>query len=840
MDEDGKGLTMGAHASGRRDARRQHGSTVSLFALVVGLALSGSPAEAQQATTGRVSAQQAIAFDIPAQDLNNAILAFADHAGVQVFYEVSRVNGLRSAAVRGSYSREQALAQLLASTGMTYHFSGDTVSLKSPANAGVSGPVDDGSTVLNTITVEGENGWGPVQGMVATRSATGTKTDTPIEKIPQTINVVTAAEVAARGSVTVAQALRYTPGVNVNGFTDANKIADEVSSRSFAPAPLYLDGAYLPYAGSLGGALQIDPYWLERIEVLKGPSSVLYGQNQPGGIVNLVTKKPLETPYREVKVGYGSYNQKEVAVDFSGPLNADKSVLYRFTGLAKGGDEQIDFTESSRLFLAPSVTLKADEETSLTLYGSYQRDDGVPDYQPLPYIGTVVAGPDGKYIDRDLFTGEPGWNDFKREQYVLGADLDHAFSDQVKLRSRVRYVDVTDDYKGFYLRYFAINPDGTSDETKAVRNKLNWAQHNSVLSLDNNLEVEYDTGPVQHTTLVGIDYRRFGRKYDGYNDYEADPIDLYNPIYGGATDDPLLTTRWDNTLDQVGIYVQDQMEWDKFVLTVGGRYDWAWINNKTLPVAEGGTTVVDKQNDGAFTGRIGLTYLFDNGIAPYVSYSESFLPQLGTTFDGESYDPLTGQQYEIGVKFAPQGMNALFTLSAFQITQQNALTDDHDHPGYSLQQGETRARGVEFEAKADLLPHWQIIGGVTYTDAEYTVDSYYQGKKTTYHAPWSASLWSNYEFQDGALDGLNVGAGVRYTGRKFVDGANTIKTRAFTVVDAALSYDLGKIQPQMEGVKATLNIENLFDKTYVSDCGYAFGCSYGKARTINAGLSFRF
>lgn len=440
---------MGPYSSRSRDTRRQFGSTASLIGLTIGLALSGSPADAQQATTGRIAAQQAIAFDIRAQDLNTAILAFADRAGVQVFYEVSRVKGLRSVAVRGNYSREQALAQLLANSDVTYRFSGNTVSLQGPANADVSAPFDDGSTVLNTITVDGENAWGPVEGVVATRSATGTKTDTPIEKIPQTINVVTADEVTARGSVTVSQALRYTPGVNVNGFTDANKIADEVTSRSFAPAPLYLDGAYLPYAGSLGGALQIDPYWLERIEVLKGPSSVLYGQNQPGGIVNLVTKKPLEAPYREVKIGYGSHCQKEVAVDLSGPLNADKSVLYRFTGLAKGGDEQIDFTKSSRVFLAPSVTLKADEDTSVTLYGSYQRDNGVPDYQPLPYIGTVVADPDGKYIDRDLFTGEPGWNDFKREQYVLGADLDHAFSDQVKLRSAYAMSTSRTTIKGF-------------------------------------------------------------------------------------------------------------------------------------------------------------------------------------------------------------------------------------------------------------------------------------------------------------------------------------------------------------------------------------------------------
>jgi iron complex outermembrane receptor protein len=792
-------------------------------------------------TSSTVFAQQSVTYSIPAGSLDRGLTRFGAASGIQVLYNSAVANGLNTAGISGPLSPEAALRGLLANTGLTYRFTGPkSVTVTNPAQASDAVAVE-GATPLQTITVQGgENAWGHVDGVVAERSGTGTKTDTPIEKIPQTINVVTADEVTARGAVSVTEALRYTPGINVNGFTDANQIADEITSRSFAPAPLYLDGAYLPYAGSLGGALQIDPYWLERIEVLKGPASVLYGQNQPGGIINLVTKKPLSTPYHEVKVGYGSDDQKEVGVDFSGPVNSDQTLLYRFTGLVTGGDDQIDFTKSNRAFAAPSLTFEPTDQTSVTLYGQYQHDGGVPDYQPLPYIGTVVPGPDGKFISRDLFTGERGWNDFERDQYVLGADLDHSFSDTVKFRSRVRYVDVQDDYKGYYINRFITNPDGTTDYSKVGRTKLNWAQHNSVFSVDNNLEINYDTGALQHTTLVGIDYRRFLRKYDGYNDYAATPIDLYNPDYSATSPRPPLTTRWDNTLDQVGIYAQDQIEWDRFILTAGGRYDWSSIDNKTLPVTAGGTMTRDQQDDGAFTGRLGLTYLFDNGIAPYVSYSESFLPQVGTKYDGESYKPTTGQQYEVGVKYQPQGMNALFTLSAYQITQQNGLTDDYDNIGYYLQDGETRARGVEFEAKAEVIDGWTVIGGLSYTDAEYLVDSYSQGKKTTQHAPWAGSLWTNYEIQQGLLEGLNIGAGVRYTGTKFVDGANTLRTRAFTIVDAAVSYDLGNLRPELKGTKATLNIDNLFDTSYVSDCGYAFGCSYGKARTINASLSFKF
>lgn len=451
-------MTMGQSQS--HMVRRKAGgmareiSRILLATTMLGITSVFVPTVAFAQSQPAAAASQAIPFDIPPQSLASALDAFIRQSGWQITYSSALVRGKQSGGIQGNATAATALNRLVAGTGIA-------VTIGAPGSAALIGTADgvtgsvvgSDSTALDTITVEGENAWGPVNGVVATRSGSGTKTDTPIEKIPQTVNVVTAEEVRARASVTVAQALRYTPGINVNGFTDANKIADEVTARSFAPAPLYLDGAYLPYAGSLGGALQIDPYWLERIEVLKGPSSVLYGQNQPGGIINLVTKKPLDTDYREIKLGYDSNNQKEVGVDFSGPVNDEKTILYRFTGLAKGGQEQIEFTKSDRVFLAPSVTFKPDEDTSLTLFGSYQHDGGVPDYQPLPYIGSVVAGPDGKFIDRDLFTGEPGWNDFKRNQYVLGADLDHAFTDDIKLRSRVRYSDVRDDYKGFYLRY---------------------------------------------------------------------------------------------------------------------------------------------------------------------------------------------------------------------------------------------------------------------------------------------------------------------------------------------------------------------------------------------------
>ncbi|MGV2836693.1 TonB-dependent siderophore receptor, partial [Pseudomonas shirazensis] len=372
-----------------------------------------------------------------------------------------------------------------------------------------------------------ESAYGPVDGYVATRSATATKTDTPILEIPQAINVVTADQVAVQGARNLTQALRYTPGLTTGGFTDRNVIADEITSRGFAPTPLYFDGAYIPYAGSLGGAPQIDPYTLERIEVLKGPSSVLFGQNQPGGLINLVSKRPTSEQRSQIKLGAGSYNRVNGAIDTSGPLDEQKTFSYRLVGVAKKGNEQVAHTHSERMLLAPSLTWTPNEDTSLTLLAQIQRDDGQADYQSLPRIGSLDRGPTGQKIKREFFSGDSRYNDYKRDQYIFGYDFSHNLSDDLTYRSTARYTDVRDQYKGFYLRSFVTDAAGVVDQTRANRVKLDWRQHNIAYTIDNNLEYTFNTGALEHTLLTGVDYRHFTRKYDGYNAYNVLPVDLY-------------------------------------------------------------------------------------------------------------------------------------------------------------------------------------------------------------------------------------------------------------------------------------------------------------------------
>ena len=774
-----------------------------------------------------------VQFDIPAGSLATALTRFASTAAVTVSFDPAHATGQASAGLRGRYTVDAGLRQLLA---------GSKLQAVRQANGSYSllPIIGDGATLqLGATSISGlaiESAYGPVDGYVATRSATGTKTDTPILEIPQAINVVTADQVTAQGARNLTQALRYTPGLNTGGFTDRNGIADEITSRGFAPTPLYFDGAYIPYAGSLGGAPQIDPYTLERIEVLKGPSSVLYGQNQPGGLINLVSKRPTTEQRSQVKLGAGSYNRVNGAIDSSGPLDDQKEFSYRIIGVANKGNQQVAHTHSERLLLAPSLTWSPNDDTSLTLLAQIQRDDGLEDYQSLPRIGSLDRGPTGERINRDFFSGDSHYNDYKRNQYIFGYDFSHSFSEDLKYRSTARYTDVRDRYKGFYLRSFVTDDAGVTDFTQANRVKLDWRQHNIAYTLDNNLEYRFNTGALEHTTLMGVDYRHFNRKYDGLNAYNVLPVDLYGKNnYDSSSVTPVLDTKWDNTLRQTGVYLQDQIKLDQWILTIGGRQDWAEIDNKDiLP----GT--ISSQRDNKFTGRVGLTYVTEFGLAPYISYSESFLPTLGTAAPergGDAFKPTEGEQYEVGVKYQPLE-KTLITASVYQVKQKNVLTGDTAYPQYQAQNGEVRSRGVELEIKSS-IDNLDVLAAASYIDSFYTKSTYGdQGNRNEAQAPVSAALWVDYHFTQATLDGLTFGAGARYTGRKPGDSANSFDVPSYVVYDTTISYDMGKLDASLRGLQTRLNVQNIFDREYVSDCNYSFGCYYGQERVASVEMSY--
>ena len=793
-----------------------------LLALTITLSIAGHPLNA---VAEPLPSQQTAArtFDLPSAPLGQTLSRIARDSQLTLSVSPALLQGKTSASVTGTYTPQQAAERALMGSGLGLSVTGSgALSVYPLAEAGT---LNLGATTVSAQLVEDSRG--AVDGYVATRTATATKTDTPILEIPQTINVVTADQVEVQGARDLTQALRYTPGLSTNGYTDRNTIADEITSRGFAPTLLYLDGAYLPSAGSLGGTPQIDPYTLERIEVLKGPSSVLYGQNQPGGMINLVSKRPSTQARRQVKVGTGSFDRYNMAFDFTGPLDDAKTLSYRLVGVGNTGSEQVDHTEDSRQLLAPSFSWAPDDNTELTLSAQLQRDDALADYQALPAVGSLYRNSRGNKIDRDAFLGDSRWNDYKREQYVLGYQFSHAFNEVMTFRQSLSYIDVNDRYKGFYLNRFVSTSTGI-DDTHATRTKLDWRQQNSSYTFDNHLQSDFSTGPMQHTLLVGVDYRAFTRKYQGYNLSGSEVIDLYNTSNYSTKGVPTLTTKWDNRLKQIGLYVQDQIKLDNFILTIGGRQDWSEVQNSDL-LADSRVT----QRDQKFTGRVGLTYVTSFGLAPYISYTESFLPAVGTSAPkrgGKAFVPELGQQYEVGVKYQPND-TTLLTASAFQIKQKNVLTGDLQYLEYQIQEGEMRSRGIELEGKSRFSTI-DLIASMSYLDVFYSKSNYgNEGNRSEAQSPWAASVWADYHFTGQALQGVTLGGGARYTGKNYGDSANTFKTPSFVVYDATLSYDLAALDPRLKGVATSLNVQNLFDREYVSSCNYSFGCYYGQQRT---------
>lgn len=803
--------------------------------LIAGLALMTA------ACVGPASAQvqsEVRTFHIPAQPLTSALNAFGRQAGVQVTLAASTSRGLTAHAVDGQYTTQQALSQLLRGTGIVFRITSDRIAvIGERASTGNGAALVENAISLDTINVQGENGWGPVNGLVAQKTVTGSKTDTPVIEVPQSISVVTADQIRQQGAQTVSEALRYTPGVDSEAFGYDARF-NHLTIRGFQVDKYqYVDGLKFP-AGNYA-IPRIEPYGLERVEVLRGPTSGLYGQNVPGGLINLISKRPSEETIREVQIGTGFPAQGQGAFDLSGAANAEKSVLYRLVGAGSFGDTQVDHTTDKRMFFAPSVTFKPTEDTKLTILSHVQRDN-VEGWSGtfLPMQGTLLPNPNGR-IPTSRFVGEPGYDHYMRDQNAIGYEFEHRFSDTLIFRSSARYADVNVDAPNVY-------PNGLEADLRTLdRDTLRFRDHVRNATTDNNITTKFDLGPTSHTVLAGLDYQwvRDRDRFDG-SAGPTPPLEIFNPVYGATL--PGVIPMIDNDIEQrqLGIYLQDQIRLSNWLLTLGGREDWAHgrITNMIVPNSAPTTT-----NDTAFTGRAGLTYLFENGLAPYISYSTSFEPTVGATYEGNLFVPTTGQQYEAGVKYQPAGSRMLITAAGYQLTQQNVLTADNRPaapPFSQIQQGEIRLRGAELEAKVQAWNGWDLIGSYTFSDAVVTRSNSdvngvpVQGRFVTSIPRHQTALWAKYTFDAGPLAGFGLAAGLRYRSSVYADDLNQLTVPPVTLLDAGLSYDLGKANPQWKGLTLNVNASNLLGKNYVANCQYGV-CYYGLSRTVIAKLTYR-
>lgn len=688
---------------------------------------------------------------------------------------------------------------------------------------------DNTTSKEDTITVSAsaadESAWGPSPTIAAKRTATATKTDTPIEKTPQSISIVTREEMDTHQPASVKEALGYTPGITVS-TRGASDTYDAVKIRGFGSVNQnnYLDG--LKLQGDFYNEVIIDPYMLERVELMRGPTSVLYGKSSPGGIITMVSKRPTTEPLKEVQFKMGTDNLFQTGFDFSDSLDDAGVYSYRLTGVARSNDDQQQFSKQKRYAIAPSFSWRPDDKTNFTFLANLQDTPETGYYGWLPKEGTVEPLPDGSRLPTDFNEGVPN-NTYSLSHKMVGYSFDHEFNDTFTVRQNLRYVDSKTNQKSVY----GTGVDSTGHMLTRGTVVDNEKLHN--FAVDTQLQSKFATGDLEHTLLTGVDFQQMRNDVNATFG-SAPPLDLYNPVYenydfGDA--DPYQQ----NKQKQTGIYIQDQAEWNKFVLTVGGRYDW--LKQSTLAYQANNFT---ERDDSEFTGRAGLNYLFDNGVSPYISYSESFEPNSGADFYGNTFKPSKGRQYEAGVKYVPKDMAVVITGAVYQLTKSDNLMSDPDtsHGFSSVQGGEIRSRGVELEAKAAVNANINVTASYTYTDAEYTTDTNYKGNTPEQVPEHMASLWGDYTFNEGALTGLTVGTGGRFIGSSYGDPANSFKVGSAAVLDAVVKYDLGRFG--MNGSSIAVNVNNLLDREYVASCFNTYGCFWGAERQVVATATFRF
>ncbi|MEH1848743.1 MAG: TonB-dependent siderophore receptor [Nostoc sp.] len=621
----------------------------------------------------------------------------------------------------------------------------------------------------------------------------GTKTNTPLRDIPQSIQVIPRQVLDDQKAQNFSDALRNT-GI-IGALVPASTNADIFTIRGFQQSRVILRNGLRDPSRIDSGRTQLTN--IERIEVLKGPGSVLYGQQSPGGTVNYITKQPLSDPYFAANMSVGNYDFYQPALDISGPLNSDKTALYRLNFSYNNSGSFIDFLSSRNLLIAPVFAFRLDKNTTFKLEGEFldQQQDSVNN--GLPASGTVLPNPNGK-IPLNRNVSEPTDSNF-RYSTLLNYSLEHKFNDNWALRNafHVRFVRNNQDI--FFPTGFLS--DGRT--LNRIKSSFNGPALENTYVMDTNVVGKFKTGNIEHELLIGFDlFRDFFASENIVR--QAGSLDLFNPIYGQPLGSITSTSNTKTRNDALGLYVQDQVKlFNNLKLILGGRLDFT--ENEVTNFITSQTT---SQSDSVFSPRVGIIYQPIEPVSLYASYSQSFTQNVGATFDGSLFEPSRGTQYEVGVKTDLLNNKLSATLALYQLTLSNVLTQDLVHPSFNIQTGEQESRGVELNVIGEILPGWNVIASYNYTYAQITSDNRYKVGNFLVNVPEnSASLWTTYIIPNGNLRGLGGGFGIFYVGARQGDLNNSFSVPSYLQLDAALYY-------RRNNLRLALNLKNLSDVRY--------------------------
>ncbi|HHJ1296261.1 TonB-dependent siderophore receptor [Pseudomonas sp. P1B16] len=748
-------------------------------------------------------------WSIPAGPLAPALDRFARQAGVSLSYDAQSIADRTSQGVQGPLETPAALSSLLQGTELQAQQQGPNAYLVIP-QVKPAGPLELGATedyrlapvIINAKVKASADD--DTDSVVAKELWVGGKVATSILNTPASVSVVTRKEMEQRSVSTTEEALLYTPGV-ISDFYGSDDRNDYFQIRGFQ-ATTYRDGLTL---SSMRGVRE-DPFAYERIEILRGANSTLFGPADPGGSVNFVTKQPRFEQFGQGYVTYGSYDHAETGIDVGDALNDEKTLAGRFTAKMQNSDREYDHSQDDNRFVMGGLTWAPTDYTSATVILDYLKTDSSPNSGGYPL---------DKEYDRSDFYGEPSYNFHNVERTSLSGNITHDFDNGFVLRSNLRYSELSDDFGYAYL----------SDSPTRVGTTIPryvFGTDSDADQLNGNLMLQYDAQfeHVDSSTLVGVEYLDSTTKQSSVYGL-APSIDIANPVFTGVPGGITPYTRKKNDATTKAVFLQQNLSfYDRVIATAGVRNDSMELSSKEYIGAVGSES--DNFSETSYRGA--LTYIVNDEVSTYVSMVESVSPpQVGVT-------PQTGRQYEVGIKYSPMGMDALFSAAIYDLTQENVTIAVVLPSGIIEQQtvGESRVRGLDLEAKAQVTQNISVIGAYSYMESEVLRGALYdgsslKGKEFTTAPKHSASLWSYYSIPD---TDVSVGLGARYVGAYYMDAANTKKSDGTTLFDAALNYRIAK------GTDLALNVSNLFDEQHVVGSGTAN--YYNPGREFTAKLSY--
>lgn len=676
-------------------------------------------------------------------------------------------------------------------------------------------------TFLGTLTLSGgENPTAPLDSSVA-QNAASTKTSRPIAEVQASVSVIPRAQIEATGARNLAQALTYSAGVVAENYGGDPRF-DSLFLRGFnLENDKFLDGLRLMRSTQFPtSAPAFDLYGIERVEVLRGPASLLYGAGTPAGMVNMIQKRAQAS---------GDFTETGISADSNGSLalygDANRVVndrlAWRVTARLSNDRTDVRQIDNKRGYLGLSASYRLGDATEIEVMASYHADEPMsPTGVPPSLVGVVNA--------RDLRAfnfADDTFNTSDRKMTTLGFGITHEFDTGWKLNGTFRYTNFAWDYRNIYL-------SGDGAGTVVNRGAIDQRDRFTAAAADIRLSGQMDTGAIRHELTFGVDAQRLSEDASTAF-FNVNAIDFAAPVYGNVVADaPWYTAEKRVRATQIGLYALDEMSMGNWRATLGLRHEWT---------RQTGENVTDSDNesfarsDRQLTGHAGLGYVWDSGVSAYLSYATSYLPQPGFDIDGSALKPTQGRQWELGVKYAPTAFEGLFTAAAYDLRETDRNTTVTEtiggNPVKGLRQiGQVRIRGLELEAVAEFGEGWQVKSAYTYTTTRITGDN--NGNELANTPRHAASLWVSHDFRKGALEGLTLGAGLRHIGGRWAKDANAERLDAVTLLDLGASYEFAS------GMTGRLSISNVADRAYISAIGHS-SSYFGNGRTLQASLSHK-